>query len=120
MSCSWPPPMTKGSTKQDLLPGKMPTMSHNTYMPRWRPWAEGWSREKLQSQLVEYALALANLTMTVAGSDARRWADALDGMLHVSPETTERVFAVLGAIADAPAKTDDAVFPLWEQLREII
>jgi hypothetical protein len=104
----------------NLLPGKMPTMSDNTYMPRWRPWAEGWSRAKLQSQLVESALALANLAMTVAGSDPRRWAEALDGVLRISPETTERVFAALGAIANAPGRTDDAVFPLWEELREIV
>jgi hypothetical protein len=103
-----------------LLPGKMPRMSSNTSMPRWRQWAEGWSRAKLQSQLPEYALAVAELTMTVADSDARRWADALDGMLRISHETTEGVLAALGTIADAPGRTDEAMFPLWEELRKIL
>jgi hypothetical protein len=103
-----------------FLPGNRPIYSDNTHLPRWRPWAEGWSRAQVQSQRPEYELALANLTMKVAGSDPRRWADAIEGMLRVTPETTERVFAALGAIADAGAKDDEAVFPLWKQLRKIV
>jgi hypothetical protein len=103
-----------------LLPDNRPSVSHNTHTPRWRPWAECWSRAKLQSQIPEYEAAVANLVMTVAGADPRRWSDALEGMLHFPPATTERVFAALGAIADARATDDEAVFSLWKQLRKIV
>jgi hypothetical protein len=104
----------------ELLPGERPSISTNTREPRWRPWAEGWSGAKLQPQRVEYEAAVANLTMTAAGSDPRRWADALEGMLRISAETTENVLAALEEIAGASAKDDGAAFSLWEEVREII
>jgi hypothetical protein len=76
-----------------LLPGATPDTSSNTHMPRWRPWADGWSRGKIQPQIAEYAIALANLTIASAGFDARRWAQVLDGMLRFSRGTNEKVFA---------------------------
>jgi hypothetical protein len=103
-----------------LLPSNRPSTSMNTCMPRWRPWAEGWSQSNLQPQRGEYELALANLTMDVAATDPVRWADAVEGLLDIDPTTTERVLAALGAIAETPEPTPAKVFPLWDRLRELV
>jgi hypothetical protein len=103
-----------------LLPGNRPSHSGGTHQPRWRPWSEGWSRAQVQSQRPEYELALANLTMTAAGSDPKRWADAIEGILRVRPEVTEQVFAALGTIADAGVNEGEGAFPLWRQLRKLV
>jgi hypothetical protein len=103
-----------------LLPVNRPTITHPTHQPRWRPWAEGWSRAGIQSQIPQYESALADLVIRVAGDDPRRWADALPGMLYLGPVTTNRVFTVLGAIAGQTLTTDETSFPLWRKVRDIL
>ncbi len=102
----------------DLLPKGTSDISHNSHMPRWRPWAEGWSRERLRPQIFEYFIAVANLTIQLAGSDARRWSQVVDGMLRFNPEISERVFAALDTVQVTEANRE-AVFSLWEMLREL-
>jgi hypothetical protein len=103
----------------EILPSGMQSTSMNTHMPRWRTWAEGWSRATIRPQIQEYVLAVANLTFRLAGSDARRWAQVIDGMLRISPATTGQVFAALEAIPVGAAEDAVGRFRLWEELRKI-
>lgn len=102
----------------DLLPKGTSDFSHNSHMPRWRPWAEGWSREKLQPQMIEYFIAVANLTLQLAGSDPRRWSQVVDGMLRSNREITDKVFAALDTV-QATDGDREGIFPLWDMLREL-
>src|SRR5262249_31637402 len=103
----------------EILPRGMQSTSMNTHMPRWRTWAEGWSRARIQPQIQEYVLAVAKLTIRLAGSDARRWAQVIGGMLRISPATNGQVFAALEAIPLGDAEDAEGRFLLWEELREI-
>ena len=66
---------------RDLLPSGTPGFSHNTHIPRWRAWADGWSREKLCLQVADYAIVIAELTMQAAGIDGQRWCEILEECL---------------------------------------
>jgi hypothetical protein len=103
----------------DILPSGVTSTSMNTHMPRWRPWAEGWSRERIQPQVQEYVLAVANLTLRLAGSDPSRWSQVIDGMLRIWPAINGQVFAALDSIPVEHADGTEARFRLWERLREI-
>lgn len=104
---------------RDLLPKGTSDFSHNSHMPRWRPWAEGWSREKLQPQMIEYLIAVANLTIQLAGSDPRRWSQVLDGMLRFNWEITDKVFAALDTVQVTEGNHEE-IFSLWDMLRELV
>ena len=69
---------------KELLPSGHMRMSHNTAMPRWRNWADGWSRTAIQPQRREYALAVAKLAIHEAGTDPSRWATVIDGILRLA------------------------------------
>jgi hypothetical protein len=102
-----------------LLPTKMSTFAHTTYMPRWRRWADGWSRNVVNRSSVQYHLSIADLVFLVAGADPAKWAQVLDGMLRYSKEITNRVLTIL----DSPsldASDQEATFSLWEAIRELI
>lgn len=104
-----------------LLPTGMSKFSTNTHMPRWRPWADGWSREKLRPQMAEYCNAVANLTIQTAGSDPKLWSEVLDGLLRISAEITGKVFEALEYICNTAASpTTDATFELWNELRRLV
>lgn len=106
---------------QELLPRGTSTFSYTTYMPRWRPWADGWSREKIRPQMAEYASAVANLTIQTAGTDPKRWAEVLEGMLRLGPEVAARAFTALEEICSTAASANsDALFALWNELRRIV
>ena len=104
---------------KELLPSGMTSVSHNTHMPRWRSWADGWSRAKLQSEMATYAAALADLIVTRAADDAARWAQVVDGMLRFSPEITERVLSKLESMAAIADRDSETVFSLWTILRGV-
>jgi hypothetical protein len=106
----------------DLLPGGTTGFSHNTHMPRWRPWAEGWSRAKLQPQKFEYAMAVANLTVDAAGTKPERWSEVLDGLLrfNFNAEITNRVFSGLENVYAAVQPNPEAKFSLWKTLRQML
>ncbi len=103
----------------DLLPSGMPDFSHNSHMPRWRPWADGWSRERLQPQVSQYLIAVANLTIQLAGSDSRRWSQVLDGMLRFNKEIADKVIAALDTVRVTEGDRE-ATFSLWDVLRELV
>jgi hypothetical protein len=63
---------------EDILPKGTLDTSMNTHIPRWRTWADGWSKEKLRSQTNEYAISLAELVIQAAGLDAKRWCGILE------------------------------------------
>ncbi len=105
---------------RDLLPSGASSISHNTQLPRWRQWADGWSRSRLHPQVRIYALAVADLTIRAAGEDCGRWSQIVEPMLRVDATTTEKVFSVLEDISRKPREIDDGGFQLWTQLRNIL
>ena len=111
-------PLTGWKLLKTLLPSGTSSVSHNTHTPRWRPWADGWSREKLRPTMGEYAIAIANLTIETADTDPKRWSEILDGILRFSPEITEKVFAVLERVCESAASSNsEAAFALWNEVR---
>lgn len=106
-----------------LLLGLLPaghSVSHNTAMPRWRPWADGWSRDSAHRQLYDYAMAFAALALEHIGEDAQKWSKALEGMLRFNDETTQRVIVSLQRVADMYKGSPDSAFSLWDALRSTI
>jgi hypothetical protein len=106
---------------KNLLPSGTSSVSHETHIPRWRPWADGWSRGKMRSHIGEYANAIAELTIESAGLDGERWSEVLDGMLRFSPSVTAKVFAVLEKICDVKATLDrKGIFALWSAMNRLV
>jgi hypothetical protein len=103
----------------ELLPSGRPRTSHTTCVPRWRDWAEGRSRGYLQPLIPRYLLAVAHLTIQVAGSKPQRWAQAFERLLWVGPAVCEQVCAALESIA-RQVGDQQAAFPLWESLRNTV
>lgn len=103
-----------------LLPSGQSTISHNTAMPRWRPWAEGWSRERLHPELKAYRENIGKLALQLAENDPQKWAEALDGLLRIDKDTCASVLAALRDIANDRKLTEAQKFPLWKTLRELV
>jgi hypothetical protein len=106
-----------------LLLGLLPSshaVSHNTSMPRWRPWADGWSRELVDHQRYEYAMAVADLVFDEIGGEPEKWSDALDGMLRFNDNISQRVFLGLQRTANAFQANPNDAFKLWDKLRATI
>lgn len=106
-----------------LLLGLLPSghgVSHNTSMPRWRSWADGWSRELVDRQLYDYAMAVADLAFDEIGEDPDKWSEALDGMLRFNDDVSNRVFAGLERTADKFQANPNDAFKLWAKLRSTI
>lgn len=113
-------PATGWKLLSDLLPDGGSGISHNTHMPRWRPWADGWSRSKIRRKdFAEYALAVAELAFQSAGNDAKRWTEIVEGMLRFNPQITDRVFGVLETICFSPELRGEGHFSLWSKLRQL-
>lgn len=68
--------------------------------------------------MIEYYIAVANLTIQLAGSDPRRWSQVIDGMLRFNPEITDRVFAALDTVQVTEGDRE-GIFALWDDLREL-
>lgn len=105
---------------RDLLPSGTSSVSHNTHMPRWQPWAEGWSRAKLQPQMFEYATAVANLTIDFSGTSPQRWSEVLVGLLQINDEVTNKVFSSLDGVCGNIQSNEEEAFSLWKLLRELL
>ena len=106
-----------------LLLGLLPSghaVSHNTSMPRWRPWADGWSRELVDRQRYDYAMAVADLALDEIESEPGKWSDAFDGMLRFNDNISQRVFSGLQRTADAFQTNPNDAFKLWDKLRSTI
>lgn len=102
-----------------LLPGRS-TMSSGTQMPRWRGWANGWSRKRARGEHYNYAMAFADSAFRHLGIDTAAWADALQGLLTFNEKTTERTLGALNNVAESYATDPDSAFPLWTALRDLI
>jgi hypothetical protein len=104
----------------NLLPAGHTTFSTPTSMPRWRSWADGWSRESVNRQLYDYAMAVADLTFTHIGDEHEKWSKALGGMLRFNAEVSDRTIRCLKGIADKFKKNPNGAFQLWDALRSTI
>lgn len=113
-------PATGWQVVLGLLPATHSTMSHNTSMPRWRPWADGWSRASVRLQRYDYAIALANLAFDQIGDDPGRWSEALGGMLTFNEEISKRAISCLERTSEAFQTNPDGAFMLWDELRSTI
>lgn len=102
-----------------LLPGRS-TMSNGTQMPRWRDWANGWSRKRARAEHYDYAMAFADFAFRHLGIDTAAWADALQGMLTFNSPTSQRTLIALNNVAESYATDPDSAFPLWTALRYLI
>lgn len=102
-----------------LLPGRS-RMSSGTQMPRWRGWADGWSRKRARGEHYDYAMAFADFAFRHLGIDIAAWADALQGMLTFNEKITERTLIALNDVAEHYATAPDSAFPLWTALRDLI
>lgn len=102
----------------DLLPDGN-SVSHNTSMPRWRPWADGWSRETAQKDRYKYAMAVVDVCLEQLGNDPARWAEAIERMLRFNAEVSQSVLAQLQETAESLKANPDEAFQLWDVLRSI-
>jgi hypothetical protein len=102
----------------DLLPDGH-SVSHNTSMPRWRPWADGWSREAAQKDRYKYAMAMVDVCLEQLDHDPAKWAEALERMLRFNPEVSQRVIGQLRETAESFKANPDEAFKLWDALRSI-
>ena len=103
-----------------LLPAADSTMSHPTSMPRWQPWADGWSRSSVGLHRYEYGMALADLAFDHIGDNPERWSEALGGMLRFNEEITKRAISCLERTSEAFQTNPDGAFMLWDELRSTI
>jgi hypothetical protein len=104
----------------DLLPAGHTSISHPTSMPRWRPWADGWSRDTVDRHRYDYAMALAVLAFDTAADHPQKWSEALEGMLRFNDEVSRRVIASLHKIADRFEAHPNDAFTLWSKLRSVV
>jgi hypothetical protein len=104
----------------DLLPSGASGSSHGTHIPRWRPWADGWSRARVSADTPAYAAAIADLAIRSAGTDLRRWCEVLEGMLRLGPATTENVLSTLEHLSQTETSDADARFTIWDKLRSLV
>jgi hypothetical protein len=105
---------------RELLPSGITGVTHTTHMPRWRSWADGWSRDKVHHERVEYAIGVANIVTQSAGMDPARWADVIGGMLRFNSEITAQVLDQLEAIAQAKSHPELSAFRLWKSIRDVV
>ena len=103
-----------------LLPAASNSISHNTSMPRWRTWADGWSRQDSSRERYEYAMAIAELTLGNLSRSPSLWADSLDGLLRFNEEFSNRVIVELEEVAKSYEQDTDDAFALWDSLRGIV
>jgi hypothetical protein len=89
-------------------------------MPRWRTWADGWSRDEIRRTAFQYHLAIAELTLQKAGNDPEKWAQVVDGILRYSDGISEKVFVVLENPDGVDRASADAKCALWAALRHLI
>ncbi|MFL5329984.1 MAG: hypothetical protein ACJ8C4_13850 [Gemmataceae bacterium] len=113
-------PFERWRLLRTLLPGAAPSASHGTHMPRWRPWADGWSKTKAHRERGSAAQAIADLTVHIAGLDALKWAEIIDGILRFSTDIQTKAFEKLKQIASEKSESDVAKFRLWETLHELV
>jgi hypothetical protein len=103
-----------------LLPSGRSMVSHPTHMPRWRTWADGWSKDEIRRTAFQYHLAIAALTLQKAGYDPAKWAQVVDGMLRYSNGISEKVLVVLENAQGVDRANADAKCALWETLRHLV
>ncbi|MCA9008678.1 MAG: hypothetical protein KDB01_02975, partial [Planctomycetaceae bacterium] len=103
-----------------LLPSSYSGFSHSTSMPRWRPWADGWSRDLVNQQRYEYAMAIADLAFACIGDSPEKWSEALAGMLSFNEAVSKRAVVNLQQVAEVYQANTDGAYQLWDALRLII
>lgn len=102
-----------------LLPSAMLGSSSGTHMPRWRPWAHGWTRGVASHQTASYASQFGEMILRLASTNTTHWARVVEGMLRLGGSFTERTIQRLESIASVERDSTDECFELWDALRYI-
>jgi hypothetical protein len=104
-----------------LLPAGRDTSCTATHMPRWQRWADGWSRDETRKTRFQYEIALGELAIRTAGEDLEKWADAVDGILRISHQVTEKALQMLEALSQKAAELQpEPKCIFWSVLRNLI
>ena len=81
-------------------------------MPRWREWANGWTRGAYS----DYRTKVAGLAIHFAGDDCEKWSEICRGIFYVDGTTSESAISCLEELA-VNEKNEDARKPLWDAIR---
>ncbi len=103
----------------DLLPSSVGGTSTGTHMPRWRPWAHGWTRDRASAQMMDYASQFGDMVLRLAGTDVAAWATVVEGMLRLGGAHVDRTIERLEQVATTERSSMDECFELWDALRQI-
>jgi hypothetical protein len=103
-----------------LLPSGITSFSHNTHLPRWRPWAVGWNRHVVADNAADYAAAVADMTLRHVGTIAANWSKVIGGLLRFGPHISERVLSALEATASVVDAGEKSTVALWTKLRKLV
>lgn len=99
-----------------LLPGGGSSFTSGTQMPRWRDWANGWSRNQNAN---DYLVAVAELAREKAGGDFTAWSEIVSGLLWIPGSPTLATIDELERLA-ALETPDVQKRPLWNALRKCL
>lgn len=100
---------------KSLLPCSGSSTTSGTRMPRWRDWANGWTRRVYS----DYATQVAGLAIDFAAYDCAKWSEIISGIFYVDGPTTERAIAALEALA-AERPNEQERTPLWATIRQTL
>ncbi len=103
----------------NLLPASGGGISTGTHMPRWQPWAHGWTRDAARAERMDYASRFGDMVLRFAGTDVTAWATVAEGMLRLGGPYVNRTIERLEDVAKAHESSVDECFFLWDALRQI-
>ena len=100
---------------KSLLPGGGSSTTSGTAMPRWRDWANGWTRRVYS----DYKTTVAELAIAFAANDCVRWSEIIHGIFYVDGPTTENAVKALEKLAAERPDEQDRM-RLWETIRQTL
>lgn len=103
---------------RSLLPSGYQSVSHPNQFPRWRNWADGWTRQKAHAESYEYAYRIAEVVLENAGHCPSKWSQVLDGIFRYDSDVSQRALEALQEIA-LSSQDKEGRSELWQAIREI-
>lgn len=103
---------------RNLLPSGYQSVAHPSQLPRWRNWADGWTRQKAHSESYEYAYRIAGVVLEHAGHCPRKWSQILDGIFRYDSEVAAKALKALHEIGKK-SQDEDGKSQLWQEIREL-